>query len=401
MRITHLKIDGFKNLNIDIDITPTVNIIVGENANGKTNIIEAVWLATGCRSFRNLKDKDIVDFDKDRATVEITYKTRERENKILYVVEKSNPKDKKVYLNGVKKKTLSMLFGNLRCIIFTPDDLELSKGGPEHRRNFIDICVSQLKPVYIMHLKKYNDVLSQRNTLLKEIQMGRGDVSLLDIYDEQLIEHGTNISLMRDEYSHLLRECTKRVFFDMSRGHEYMSLKYQSTVFEDLKNAKIDDLKEIYKEKLLSMRDEDIRLGFTGIGTHRDDIIIEVNDLNLREYGSQGQQRSVALSLKLAQAEILMRLTGESPIILFDDALSEIDKRRQSYVMNEIDDMQVILTCCDPIVALDARIGNLYAIQRGEVIDFIDNLKKMRVKPYGCVIDNIDVSKVTKLDEKK
>lgn len=401
MRITHLKIDGFKNINIDMKVTPTVNILVGENANGKTNIIEAVWLATGCRSFRNLKDKDIVDFNKETATVEITYTTKERENTIKYVVEKSNPKDKKVYLNGVKKKSLSQLFGNLRCIVFTPDDLELSKGGPEHRRTFIDICVSQLKPVYIMHLNKYNDILSQRNMLLKEIQMGRGDVSLLDIYDEQLSFHGTNISVMREEYSNILRECTKRVFFDMSRGHEYMSLKYQSTVFEDLKNAKIDDLKEIYKEKLLSMRDEDIRLGFTGIGTHRDDIIIEVNDLNLREYGSQGQQRSVALSLKLAQAEILMRLTGESPIILFDDALSEIDKRRQSYVMNEIDDMQVILTCCDPIVALDARIGNLYAIQRGEVIDFIDNLKKMRVKPYGCVIDNIDVSKVTKLDEKK
>jgi len=401
MRITHLKIDGFKNINIDMKVTPTVNILVGENANGKTNIIEAIWLATGCRSFRNLKDKDIVDFNKETATVEITYTTKERENTIKYVVEKSNPKDKKVYLNGVKKKSLSQLFGNLRCIVFTPDDLELSKGGPEHRRTFIDICVSQLKPVYIMHLNKYNDILSQRNMLLKEIQMGRGDVSLLDIYDEQLSFHGTNISVMREEYSNILRECTKRVFFDMSRGHEYMSLKYQSTVFEDLKNAKIDDLKEIYKEKLLSMRDEDIRLGFTGIGTHRDDIIIEVNDLNLREYGSQGQQRSIALSLKLAQAEILMRLTGESPIILFDDALSEIDKRRQSYVMNEIDDMQVILTCCDPIVALDARIGNLYAIQRGEVIDFIDNLKKMRVKPYGCVIDNIDVSKVTKLDEKK
>ena len=400
MRITHLKIDGFKNINIDMKVTPTVNILVGENANGKTNIIEAIWLATGCRSFRNLKDKDIVDFTKETATGEITYTTKERENKILYVVEKNNPKDKKVYLNGVKKKSLSQLFGNLRCIVFTPDDLELSKGGPEHRRTFIDICVSQLKPVYIMHLNKYNDILSQRNMLLKEIQMGRGDVSLLDIYDEQLSLHGANISLMREEYSNILRECTKRVFFDMSRGHEYMSLKYQSTVFEDLKNAKIDDLKEIYREKLLSMRDEDSRMGFTSIGTHRDDIIIEVNDLNLREYGSQGQQRSVALSLKLAQAEILMRLTGESPIILFDDALSEIDKRRQSYVMNEIDDMQVILTCCDPIVALEARIGNLYAIQRGEVVEFIDNLKKM-IKIGGYRVEAIDVSDVTKLDENK
>ena len=171
MRITNIKIDGFKNLNIDMKVTPTVNILVGENANGKTNIIEAVWLATGCRSFRNLKDKDIVDFTKDRATVEITYTTRERENKILYVVEKNNPKDKKVYFNGVKKRSLSQLFGKLRCIVFTPDDLELSKGGPENRRTFIDICVSQLKPVYIMHLNKYNDALSQRNTLLKELQL--------------------------------------------------------------------------------------------------------------------------------------------------------------------------------------------------------------------------------------
>lgn len=399
MRITHIKIDGFKNLDIDMKVTPTVNILVGENANGKTNIIEAVWLATGCRSFRSLKDKDIVDFSKETATVEITYTTKERENKILYVVDKNNPKDKKVYLNGVKKKSLSQLFGNLRCIVFTPDDLELSKGGPENRRTFIDICVSQLKPVYIMHLNKYNDILSQRNMLLKDIQMGKGDVSLLDIYDEQLSFHGTNISVMREEYSNLLRECSKRVFFDMSRGHEYMSLKYQSTVFSDLRYPKIDELKEEYKEKLLSVREEDIRMGFTTIGTHRDDIVMEVNDLNLREYGSQGQLRSVALSLKLAQAEILSKLTGEAPIILFDDALSEIDKRRQIYVMNEIADMQVMLTCCDPIVALDARIGNLYVIQRGEIIEFIDNLKKL-VKINGCVVDTLDMSKVRKLEEK-
>lgn len=400
MRITNIKIDGFKNLNIDMKVTPTVNILVGENANGKTNIIEAVWLATGCRSFRNLKDKDIVDFTKDRATVEITYTTRERENKILYVVEKNNPKDKKVYFNGVKKRSLSQLFGKLRCIVFTPDDLELSKGGPENRRTFIDICVSQLKPVYIMHLNKYNDALSQRNTLLKELQMGRGDASLIDIYDEQLAEHGTNISVMREEYSNLLRECAKRVFFDMSRGHEYMSLNYHSTVFDDLKYPKADELKEIYKQKLLSVRDEDMRMGFTTTGIHRDDIIMEVNDMNLREYGSQGQLRSVALSLKLAQAEILSKLTGEAPIILFDDALSEIDKRRQIYVMNEIADMQVMLTCCDPIVALDARIGNLYAIQRGEIVDFVDNLRKM-IKINGCVIDTMDMSKVRKLEENK
>ena len=400
MRITNIKIDGFKNLNIDMKVTPTVNILVGENANGKTNIIEAVWLATGCRSFRNLKDKDIVDFDKDRATVEITYTTRERENKILYVVEKNNPKDKKVYFNGVKKRSLSQLFGKLRCIVFTPDDLELSKGGPENRRTFIDICVSQLKPVYIMHLNKYNDALSQRNTLLKELQIGRSDASLIDIYDEQLAEHGTNISVMREEYSNLLRECAKRVFFDMSRGHEYMSLNYHSTVFDDLKYPKADELKEIYKQKLLSVRDEDMRMGFTTTGIHRDDIIMEVNDMNLREYGSQGQLRSVALSLKLAQAEILSKLTGEAPIILFDDALSEIDKRRQIYVMNEIADMQVMLTCCDPIVALDARIGNLYAIQRGEIVDFVDNLRKM-IKINGCVIDTMDMSKVRRLEENK
>lgn len=400
MKITNIKIDGFKNINIDMKVTPTVNILVGENANGKTNIIEALWLATGCRSFRNLKDKDIVDFTKETATVEITYTTRERENKIKFIVDKNNPRDKKVYLNGVKKKSLSQLFGNLKCIVFTPEDLELSKGAPENRRTFLDICVSQLKPVYIMHLNKYNDILSQRNMLLKDIQMGKGDVSLLDIYDEQLAFHGTNISVMRDEYTNILRECAKRVFSDMSRGHEYLTLLYHSTVFEDLRRPDNELLKKQYEEKLFSSRNDDIQAGFTTTGIHRDDIILFVNDMNLREYGSQGQQRSVALSLKIAQAEILRRLTGEAPVILLDDALSEIDKRRQIYIMNEIDDMQVILTCCDPIVALEARIGNLYAIQRGEIVEFIDNFKKL-IKPDGSLLDYYDARKVRKLDEKK
>ena len=399
MRITHIKIDGFKNLDIDMKVTPTINILVGENANGKTNIIEAIWLATGCRSFRNLKDKDIVGFDKEKATVEITYETRERENKILYIVDKNNPKDKKVYLNGVKKKSLAQIFGNLKCIVFNPEDLEISKGGPENRRTFIDIFISQLKPAYIGHLNKYNDILSQRNSLLKEIQFGRGDRTLLDIYDEQLAEHGTEISIFREQYTDILRECAKRVFFDMSRGHEYMTLIYSSSIFDDLKRPEKEKLKEKYIEKLTSSREEDINLGYTTAGPHRDDFIIYVNDLNLREYGSQGQQRSVALSLKIAQAEVVKRLTGEAPVVLLDDALSEIDKRRQIYVMNEIADMQVFLTCCDSLVALDARVGNLYAIQRGVIVEFIDNLKKMQ-RPNGSVLDLIDATKIHRLDEK-
>ncbi|MGN0690314.1 MAG: DNA replication/repair protein RecF [Oscillospiraceae bacterium] len=396
MNIKHLTVRGFKNIEeIDADITPTMNIFCGENANGKTNMIETIWLCSGCRSFRGTKDKDIVGFDKNSAFVELLFENKERENKISFTVDKNNPRDKKVFLNGVKKKNLSSLFGNFKCVIFTPEDLELSKGSPDNRRTFLDIAISQIKPVYVVSLQKYNDTLSQRNTLLKDIAFGSGDRDLLDIYDRQLAKHGSYITILRREYSALLYNYAGRIYKDMSRGLEALSLAYSSTVFkEDVEN---DMMEEYYFERLKAVRDDDIDSGFTTIGIHRDDLLLYVNNLLVREYGSQGQQRSTALSLKVAQAEILKEKSGDAPVILLDDALSEIDKRRQEFILNEIKDMQIILTCCDPLVAIQARMGNIYMIEKGRVASFTNNETYMQ--EGNNLNKNIDVSQIRNFKE--
>lgn len=283
---------------------------------------------------------------------------------------KDNIKEKKVLLNGVKLPLLSKLFGTLKCVIFTPEDLELSKGSPENRRNFIDLCISQIKPSYISAINKYDTLISQRNALLKEIQYGSSTEESLDIWDFQIAQTGSYISLLRNTYTKKLNAFSEKLYYNLTKQRESLSLTYNSTVFdtldgrEDYKN----EMAEEYLKKLKDNVSDDVRYGFTQIGIHRDDIISRINGLNSRDFGSQGQQRSVALIMKLSQAEILFDETGDSPVILLDDVLSELDLSRQDFILNEINNMQLFVTCCDPTAVLKHKMGSIYFVENGKIL---------------------------------
>ena len=349
---------------------PRLNIFCGENAQGKTNLIEAMWLCSGCKSFRGTRDKDFIGFNDEKAEIQLSFKNKIRTQEISFTVAKENIKDKRVLLNGVKLPLLSRLFGNLKCVIFTPEDLDLSKGSPENRRVFLDLCISQIKPSYVAVMNKYDNLLSQRNALLKDIFLGKADEKSLEIWDEPLAKAGSYISVLRNTYVKKLDIFTDKMYFALSRNKERLSLHYNSTIFDTLdgRTEYKGEMEAEYLAKLKGNMRDDIKLGFTQLGTHRDDVITRINGLNSRDFGSQGQQRSVALVMKLSQAQILLEETGEAPVILLDDVLSELDLPRQDFVLNEIDDMQLFVTCCDATAVLKHKMGSVFYMDKGEII---------------------------------
>lgn len=370
MIINRVCADGYKNLSaIDIKLDNNLNIFCGDNAQGKTNLIESIWLCTGCKSFRGTRDKDFIGFDSEFAEIKIDFTDSRRSQQIEFKVNRNNVKDKLVTLNGVKLPLLSRLFGSLKAVIFTPEDLELSKGSPDNRRLFADMSVSQIKPSYVAALNKYNNILSQRNALLKDISIGRGDPAMLDIWDEQLAKSGAYISVLRYTYCNKLNIYTNKLYDLITDGKENMQLYYQSTIYETLED-KIDydgELYNIYLERLKKNVSDDIRAGYTLVGVHRDDIITGINSLRTREFGSQGQARSVALVMKLAQAQILKDETGEAPVILLDDVLSELDGKRQRFILGSIEGMQVLITCCDDKFISEMTGGKVFYLKEGKI----------------------------------
>ena len=372
MNITKLSIDGFKNLSdVNIELDEKLNIIFGENAQGKTNLVEAIWLLSGCRSFRGTKEKDFININLEKADMNISFKNSLREQIISTTLKKQNIKEKNITLNGVPIKTLPKLFGNLKCVIFTPEDLDLAKGSPEKRRNFIDLCISQIKLGYFSVTDKYENILNQRNALLKRINQGLSNIDELDIWDEQLARMGAYITLLRYNYIQKLDVFSKNLYKKMSSDREDLSLSYSSSVYSNIfgRTDYKGEMAEEYLEKMKKSRRDDVRAGFTTIGIHRDDIITKINELPSREFGSQGQQRSIALILKLSQAYILIEETDEAPIILLDDVLSELDKNRQKFILSSIDNMQIIITTCDEIDKnlYNTKNGKYFKVNCGKV----------------------------------
>lgn len=373
MVINRITVDGYKNLeDVEIDLHPEMNIICGENAQGKTNLIEAVWLCSGCRSFRGTRDKDFIGFTKDAAKVGLTFTDSERQQKIEFEVKRGSVKDKLVVLNGVRLPLLSRLFGSFRCVVFTPEDLNLTKGSPDSRRAFADLSVSQIKPSYISALNKYNAVLSQRNALLKNMNRdgsGSADIEYLEVWDKQLAKAGAYISVLRHAFCAALGSYTKPLYSMITQGGENLDLYYQSTVYDSLEGRAGcgDELEDEYLEKLKKAFQNDLRAGFTTVGIHRDDIGAYINGLAVREFGSQGQARSAALTMKLAHAKILRAEQGEYPVMLLDDVLSELDGARRRFILNNIEDMQVVITCCDKNSVSETSGGKIIEIKNGTV----------------------------------
>ena len=373
MFITDLSVNGFKNLkNIEIKPHEKINIFCGKNAQGKTNLIEAIWLCSGARSFRSTKDRRMIGDDEQVMEINMSFKNSFREQDIRYAMAKPNIKEKSVSLNGVKLKAPSKLFGGLNCVIFTPEDLELSKGSPDNRRQFADLSVSQIKNSYSAVTEKYEKLIDQRNTLLKNISYGRSRREELEMWDIQLAQMGAYISLLRFNYTRKLCSIAKKLYSEISGGSEELDIDYYSTVYDTklLGAASVytGELTEQYLNVLKKNIDDDIRAGFTQKGVHRDDLICKINGSPVREDASQGQHRSVALIMKLSQAYILHEEIDDHPVILLDDVLSELDPSRQKFVISKIHDMQVFITCCDMNIPFDEKQhGKIFNIEKGQI----------------------------------
>ncbi len=353
MWINKIKINDFRNYNNqEIDLGKNINVFYGENAQGKTNIIEAIFLCSMGKSFRAKQDKEMIKLDKKNANVEIEFFKSDRDSKIK--IQLSNKKE--VFINGIKIKKLSELLGNLNIVMFTPDDINILKGGPQNRRRFLDIMISQLKPNYMHTLSLYAKTLEQRNNYLKQIKEENKSEELLDIWDEKLAEYAFIISKYRNEFINKIINKIKKIHSEITNNKEEIKIEYLTECLNKIE----------YLDLLKKRRKLDIIKSYTTKGIHRDEFIIYINDKELSTYGSQGQHRTAMLSLKLSELEIIEEEVGEKPILLLDDFMSELDSNRRTHFLEKINDTQVIITCTDKIDIENKKIL-IYNVNDGKV----------------------------------
>ena len=363
MTVNSVNIKNFRNI-ADLSFTADngVNVIYGENAQGKTNILESIWLFTGCKSFRGAKDNELIKFGEDFAKINLNFSDKSREKKSEIIIA---DKKKNASLNGVSLRSTAELIGSFYAVIFSPVHLSLIKDGPSARRKFLDTALCQLKPSYAEHLAGYKRALVQRNALLKDLHLNSELYDMLDTWDDQLARYSACVIKERLQYIDLLSEYSKSIYSGISENKESFSVFYSKNID---KNLSVKDIFLSEIENLKNSRKEDILSKTTTVGPHRDDLEILINDVSARSFGSQGQQRSCALALKLGESEIIKKVTGETPVALLDDVMSELDEKRQDYVLNHINDRQVFLTCCDPSQVLRLCGGKSFLIKDGEII---------------------------------
>ena len=326
----------------------------GENAQGKTNIIESIFLCSIGKSFRTNKEKELIKFNEEKALVEINFKKSDRDGNIKIEIGDK----KQIYLIGIKLKKLSELLGNINIVIFTPDDIDILKGGPQNRRKFLDIMISQLRPNYMHVLTLYLKTLEQRNNYLKQIKLENKDENLLDIWDEKLVDYGMKIYEYRKEFIEKIKNKINNIHKEITQDKEEIEIKY----FSDA------NTRQNFINELKSRRKLDIIKGFTTKGIHRDDFVVFINGREVEIYGSQGQHRTAILSLKLSELKVIYDEIGEYPILLLDDFMSELDDKRRRNFLNNIKDIQVIITCTEKITLENLKYFS-YNVIDGNVIE--------------------------------
>ena len=362
MKIKNINIENFRNIKeLSLDFED-VNIIWGENAQGKTNLIEAIFLFTGSKSFRGAKDSQLIKMGEEKSKLKIEFEGSGREQSAEIKIGSK----REASLNGVKKKSTSLLSDEIKAVIFSPVHLNMIKDGPGERRKFVDAALCQIKSNYRKLLKEYNRCLDQRNILLKDLKNNPELDSLLYIWNKNLASSGAKIIYQRLKYLEALSPFVKDIFSGISSGNEEIELKYHSSIEYSA------DVEEIEKKLLRALENnkyQDMMNRATSIGPHRDDIEILINNMSARVYGSQGQQRSCVLALKLAEANLLEQITKKEPIALLDDVMSELDEKRQDYILNHIKNRQVFITCCDKETILRLKKGKTFHIDKGNLID--------------------------------
>ena len=363
MLINSLSVIDYRNIDfIKINPSENINIIFGENAQGKTNLLESIWLFTGCKSFRTKKDSELTGFETDFAKNEIEYFAFGREQTATLLIDKK----RKAIKNGIELRSPAELIGQFYAVIFSPMHLSLIQDGPINRRAFLDTALCQLKPNYAKGLARYKHTLEQRNALLKDIQFHSELYDTLDVWDEKLSSYGAAVVFERIKYSKLLSKHADEIYYGISDGKEKLTVEYVNNTGMYIEDPY--EIKNFLLERLHQTRRDDIFNKITGIGPQRDDLEIKIDGLSVRKFGSQGQKRSCALALKLSEANIIKEITDEQPVILLDDVMSELDIKRQDYILNHINGRQVFITCCDPATVLRMCEGKTFHIEKGSLI---------------------------------
>lgn len=348
MIINSIELQDFRNYEtLKLDFDSGTNILYGDNAQGKTNVLEAIYICATTKSHKSNKDREIIHFDKEEAHIRMYLEKDAYEYKVDMHLRKS--KSKGIAINGQKIKKAADLIGLLNVVFFSPEDLSIIKNGPSERRRFVDMELCQLDKSYIYNLNQYNKIVNQRNKLLKDFYQNSDLLETIHIWDSQLLSYGKQIISRRRNFIENLNQIIYDIHLKLSGGREKLVISYEPDVLE-----------EEYEEKLKNGMDRDLRLKQTSIGPHRDDFSFIVNEVDIRKYGSQGQQRTAALSLKLAEIELVKKITKTCPLLLLDDVLSELDSHRQNHLLNSIGDIQTIITC----TGLDDFINNRFTINK-------------------------------------
>ncbi|MBO4863505.1 MAG: DNA replication/repair protein RecF [Eubacterium sp.] len=358
MYIESLALNNFRNYNnLDINFSDHINILYGDNAQGKTNILEAIYLAATTKSHRGSKDKEIIGFGQEESHIRLNLKKKDVGHRIDMHLRKNQSKG--VAIDSIPIRRSTELFGLINIIMFSPEDLSVVKNGPGERRRFMDMEICQLSRIYYSNLLKYNKILDQRNSLLKRMYFDKSAEDTLDVWDDQLVETGNSIISERRNFIEMINDIIRDIHQKITSGKEDIEIKYEPNIDE-----------KSFAKVLKNKRQLDIKNTVTMTGPHRDDFGIYINGNDVRVYGSQGQQRTAALSLKLAEIELVKKIINDNPILLLDDVMSELDSKRRDSLLEGIGDIQTIITCTgyDDFIRQRVAVDKIYKISDGRIV---------------------------------
>ena len=359
MKIRSLKLKNYRNYDLlKLDFDGAANIFYGDNAQGKTNILEAVYISGTTKSHRGAKDRELIRFGQDESHIEAIVEKNGIDYQLDMHLKKNSPKG--IAINKMPIRKASELFGIVNFVFFSPEDLNIIKNGPSERRRFIDMELSQLDRVYLSNLTNYNRIVNQRNHLLKSMGIGGELKDTLEVWDMQLIQYGDKIIERRKEFLDRVNEIISFIHKKLTGNREEIQVIYEPS------NGNLT-----LEQALQKNRERDIRIKSTSAGPHRDDICFMVGGLDIRRYGSQGQQRTAALSLKLSEIELVKQAAKDTPVLLLDDVLSELDKHRQNYLLDSMNDIQTLITCTGVEDFVNHRfyINKVFHVHGGQVTD--------------------------------
>lgn len=357
MYINALALSNFRNYEkAEITFSDGINILYGDNAQGKTNILEAIYMTATTKSHRGSKDKEIIGFEKEESHIKADIKKNDISHRVDMHLKRN--KNKGIAIDRIPIKRSVELLGLMNVVFFSPEDLSIIKNSPAERRNFMDSELCQLNKIYTSNLTNYKKVIDQRNNLLKQIYYDKSKIDMLSVWDMQLVDYGKKIIRERQQFIDLINEIIPSIHSNLTNGKENLVLVYEKNVSE-----------EEYEAELEAKRDMDLRYQTTQLGPHRDDISFLIDGMDVKRFGSQGQQRTVALSLKLAEIELVKRLIKDNPILLLDDVMSELDAKRRDALLDSIKDIQTIITCTgyDDFIKERLAIDKIYKVVSGTV----------------------------------